>query len=67
MSNTFRAIPVMNCDSCPHSIDWSSAGIDCQKISPVRRVCYDNKKDRKRAETTTPDWCPLPLVTYNDN
>ena len=67
MASTFRAEPVMNCVSCQYSIDWSSGGISCQKTEPSRTIVNDTESGRKTAEAATPDWCPLPLVKFNDN
>ena len=67
MSATFRAIPIQGCDSCHYSIDWSSAGLSCQKYDPNRDTFSDSPEDRKKSKTSVPNWCPLPLVKYNDN
>ncbi len=67
MTATFRAEPVMNCVNCQYSIDWSSGGISCQKTIPSRTITGDTESGRMIAKTATPNWCPLPLVKFNDN
>ncbi len=61
-----KAVIIENCKACPYSHDWSSSGIDCEKVTPSRLIARTNE-ERIEAGIKVKEWCPLPNMKYEGN